>query len=175
MKNTKHSVLTGAATALALCLLAALPGKLLAGAFSPGTVSVDPAVSERPNERRILISWNLDFTGNTTADGTSTIAGAFSDEGARHEDFTVTVNSSQTEATVTGTIVVHGANGDLREQFTGRIPLGQNPTFIEGVGMFTGGTGAYAGVTGRATFEGTINFATGKLVGITEGTAKIAR
>ncbi len=131
--------------------------------------AADERNSDRPNEKSILISWVMDFTSNTTADGTSTIAGAFSDETSRHEDFTVSVNSSRTEATVTGTILLHGTKGDLTEQFTGRIPLGPTPTLIEGNGIFTGGTGAYAGVTGRATFEGTIDFATGHLVGITEG------
>ncbi|MDQ6859917.1 MAG: hypothetical protein M3032_01995 [Verrucomicrobiota bacterium] len=124
---------------------------------------------ERPNEKSILISWVLDFTGQTTADGTSTVAGAFSDEASRHEDFTVKVNSSGTEATVTGTILIHGTKGDLTEQFVGKIPLGPNPTLIEGNGIFTGGTGAYAGVSGHATFEGTVDFATGHLVGVTEG------
>jgi len=121
----------------------------------------------------ILISWNLDFTSNTTADGTSTIAGAFSDEGTRHEDFTVTIKPNG-EVIVSGTIVIHATQGDLTEQFTGRIPPGDDPiTLIEGSGFFTGGTGAYAGLSGHATFEGTIDFATGKLVGVTEGNAHI--
>jgi hypothetical protein len=130
------------------------------------------AIGDNSNgERSILISWNLDFTSDTTADGTSTIAGAFSDEGARHEDFTVNVQGNR--AIVTGTIVIHGSQGDINEQFVGTIPLGPNPTLIEGTGVFTGGTGAYAGVTGRGTFEGTIDFATGKLVGVTEGRVRI--
>jgi hypothetical protein len=119
------------------------------------------------HERSILISWNLMFTSSTTALGTSTIAGAFADEGTRQENFTVNVQGDR--AIVTGTIVIHATQGDLTENFVGTIPLGPNPTLIEGTGVFTGGTGAYVGVTGRATFEGTINFATGKLVGVTEG------
>ncbi len=141
----------------------------------PAIVSADDRDTSRPNEKSILISWVMNFTSDTTADGTSTIAGAFSDETSRHEDFTVAVNSSKTEATVTGTIFIHGTKGDLTEQFSGKIPLGSNPTFIEGNGIFTGGTGAYAGASGHATFEGTIDFATGHLVGVTEGKIAVKR
>jgi len=135
--------------------------------FALGFTGAQAGDANSNDDRAILISWNLMFTSNTTAAGTSTIAGAFADEGTRDEKFTVNVQGDH--AIVTGTIVIHATQGDLTEQFVGTIPLGPNPTQIEGSGMFTGGTGAYAGVTGRATFEGTINFATGKLVGVTEG------
>ncbi len=166
MKSLKTSVLC-AATAIALCVCAFQPARVLAQTKDGNEPLPSTAM------QRILISWNLDFTSNTTADGTSTLAGAISDTGSRHEEFTVNVQGDR--AIVTGTITIHATHGDLTEQFVGTIPVGPNPTQIEGTGIFTGGTGAYAGVTGRATFEGTVNFATGKLVGVTEGKVALSR
>ena len=89
--------------------------------FSAATIV---AGENHENAKFLLISWNLNFTSNTTADGTSTIAGAFADEGTRHEDFTVSVQGDR--ATVTGTIIIHATHGDLTESFVGTIPLGPN-------------------------------------------------
>jgi len=158
MKTLRIHVSGIAAAAIALTFLI----------FSAATIV---AGENHENAKSLLISWNLNFTGSTTADGTSTIAGAYADEGTRHEDFTVNVQGDH--AIVTGTIVIHATQGDLTEKFVGTIPLGPNPTLIEGTGVFTGGTGAYTGITGRATFEGTVNFATGKLVGVTEGKVQL--
>lgn len=117
-------------------------------------------------DRNLLISFDENFTGPSTIDGTTALAGAFSDKGSRHQDFTTTQNGN--EVIVTGTISITGSKGTLTTKFTGEIPVGSNPTFIEGTEYITGGTGAYAGASGKGTFEATIDFDTGNIVGVAE-------
>jgi len=115
----------------------------------------------------LLISFDENFTGETTIDGTTTLAGAFSDNGARHQDFTTTVHGN--EVIVTGTVNITGSLGTLNTQFTGAIPNnGSNPNLIEGVESITSGTGIYAGARGHGTFEATVDFATLNIVGVAE-------
>jgi hypothetical protein len=119
------------------------------------------------HDRFLLISFDENFTSDTTIDGTTTLAGAFSDTGARHQDFTTTVHGN--EVIVTGTINITGSLGTLNTQFTGAIPNnGSNPNLIEGVESITSGTGIYAGARGHGTFEATVDFATFNIVGVAE-------
>ena len=118
------------------------------------------------HERFLLISFDENFTGNTTIDGTTTLAGAFSDKGPRHQDFTTIQHGNV--VTVTGTVHITGSLGTLDTQFRGDIPAGPNITRIEGIEHITGGTGVYAGARGNGTFEATIDFTTGNIVGVAE-------
>jgi hypothetical protein len=43
-----------------------------------------------------------------------------------------------------------------------------NIAYIEGIESITGGTGAYAGAATKGTFEATIDFDTGNIVGVAE-------
>lgn len=127
------------------------------------------AVSARAedSERPLLISFDENFTSNSTIDGTTTLAGAFSDKGSRHEDFTVTPENAK-EVIVTGTVHITTSKGTLTTKFTGEIPTANNPTLIEGTEYISGGTGIYAGASGKGTFEATIDFKTGNIVGVAE-------
>lgn len=135
-----------------------------------GAQAGDAKSSEMDNSngnRFLLISFDENFTGETTIDGTTTLAGAFSDTGARHQDFTTTVHGN--EVIVTGTVNITGSLGTLNTQFTGAIPNnGSNPNLIEGVESITSGTGIYAGARGHGTFEATVDFATLNIVGVAE-------
>jgi hypothetical protein len=131
------------------------------------------SISARADGTNLLISFDENFTGSSTIDGTTTLAGLFSDKGPRHQDFTITQNGNQ--VIVTGTIHITGSLGTLTTQFTGAIPVGSNPTSIEGTEMITGGTGAYTGASGKGTFEATIDFGTGNIVGVAELNAKAKR
>src|SRR4029077_11217393 len=128
------------------------------------------SISAQADGTNLLISFDENFTGSSTIDGTTTLAGLFSDKGPRHQDFTTTQNGNQ--VIVTGTINITGSLGTLTTQFTGAIPVGNNPTSIEGTEIITGGTGAYAHASGRGTFEATIDFSTGNIVGVAELNAK---
>jgi hypothetical protein len=117
----------------------------------------------------IVVSFNEEFTGATTIDGTFVIGGQFSDKGTRHEDFTVTVIGDQ--ATVAGTLTCTGAHGTFTEQFLGTIDSVSHDhgNYMTGIGVFTGGTGIYSSISGNATFTLTIDFSTGSIVGVTTG------
>ena len=156
MKNTKLHT-----SRIARYIKAATAAVIVCFAFT--AVSVRAEDSERP----LLISFDENFTSNSTIDGTTTLAGAFSDKGSRHQDFTVTPENAN-EVIVTGTIHITTSNGTLTTQFTGEIPTGNNPTFIEGTEYISGGTGIYAGASGKGTFEATIDFNTGNIVGVAE-------
>ena len=115
----------------------------------------------------LLISFDENFTGDTTIDGTSTISGAFSDLGSRHEDFTTAQQGD--EVIVTGTVTITGGQGTLITQFVGAIPAnGDSPNYISGVESVVSGTGIYAGLHGKGTFEATLDFDTGNIVGVVE-------
>jgi cytoskeletal protein CcmA (bactofilin family) len=91
----------------------------------------------------LLISFNENFTGQTTIDGISVISGAFSDKGPQHQDNTVVGQSPDgTEVFVTGTVSINGANGTFKSQYKGTIHVNAtNIAYIEGVESITGGTG----------------------------------
>lgn len=119
------------------------------------------------SDRELLISFDENFTSSTTIDGTTTLAGAFSDKGPRHQDLTTQQHGDQ--VIVTGTVVITGSKGTLTTKFTGAIPAnGSNPNFIEGIEFIASGTGIYAGARGKGTFEATIDFQTGNIVGVAE-------
>lgn len=124
---------------------------------------IDPSV----HTRFLLVSFDEDFTSDTTIDGTTTIAGAFSDKGSRHEDFTTSQHGNQ--VLVTGTVHIIGTQGTLDLQFSGLIPAnGSNPNLIEGTERITGGTGIYAGARGSGRLVATLDFETGNIVGVAE-------
>jgi hypothetical protein len=118
----------------------------------------------------LIISFNEYFTGPSTIDGTSVIAGAFSDKGSRHQDNTIVSQSADgSQVVVTGTVTINGTNGVFTSQYTGTIYLNAtNIAYIEGTESITGGTGAYTGAAGKGTFEATIDFDTGNIVGVAE-------
>jgi hypothetical protein len=153
MKNTKHH------TSRIARSIAAASAVIICFAFT--------TISARADDKDLLISFDENFTSNSTIDGTTTLAGAFSDKGSRHEDFTVTPENAN-EVIVTGTVHITTTQGTLTTKFTGEIPTANNPTLIEGTEYISGGTGIYAGASGKGTFEATIDFNTGNIVGVAE-------
>src|ERR1700737_3202561 len=123
MKNIKLSLL---GITVAFVVLAAL------------TASSTPAGDKNSEDsRELIVSFDENFTSNSPIDGTTALAGAFSDTGTRHYNFTT--RQSGDEVIVTGTIVITATKGTLTAKFTGSIPAnGSNPNYIEGVEYFTG-------------------------------------
>jgi hypothetical protein len=121
-------------------------------------------------DKFLLISFDEAFTGDTTIDGTTTLAGAFSDKGARHQDNTIlSVSSDGTRVLVTGTVTITGSKGVLTTQYTGTIQFDEtNIAYIQGTEFITGGTGIYSGAQGSGTFEATLDFDTGNIRGVAE-------
>jgi hypothetical protein len=121
----------------------------------------------------LMISFDENFTSDSTIDGTTTLAGAFSDTGTRHYNFTTQQIGNQ--VVVTGTILITASQGTISAKFTGTIPAnGSNPNYIEGTETLTSGTGAYAGLSNaHGTFEATIDFSTGNIVGVGDFQVKV--
>ncbi len=115
------------------------------------------------HQRELIVSFEEMFTGDTTIDGDSTLTGFFTGAGTRHEDFTATQVGKLVY--VTGTVTITTDDGTLTSTFTGTTPVDKNPTFIEGPEMLTGGTGIYANAQGNGTFQATVDFETGQIVG----------
>jgi hypothetical protein len=97
---------------------------------------------------RFVIGRQLHFTGPTTAAGTFSIAGAFSDSGtvtatftaAPGADNTAVFNGEETQAGDKGTITVHFS--------VVSYPASDPRQFAIGQEIVTGATGAYAGLVG---------------------------
>jgi hypothetical protein len=142
-------------------LLAVLTITCLASAFA--------ALPAWADDGTVIVSFDEQFTGDTTIDGTFVVGGQFSDKGTRHEDFTVHVIGDQ--ATVEGTVTCTGALGTFTTSFLGTIDSvsQQNGCYVTGFETFTGGTGIYSHISGNGTFTGTIDFSTGTIVGINTG------
>jgi nitrous oxidase accessory protein NosD len=141
-----------AASALIVCL-----------AFTVGSARADA-------DKLLLLSFDEFFTGNTTIDGTTTLSGAFSDKGDRHQDNTIlSVSSDGTQVVVTGTVTINGSKGILTTQYTGTIQFdATNIAYVRGTEIITGGTGIYAGAKGSGTFEASLDFDTGNIRGVAE-------
>jgi hypothetical protein len=163
MKNTKLQNLGIAVASVLVCF------SLGAGAARAGDDRHD---DNDKDGKFLLISFDENFTACPGCiDGTTTLAGAFSDKGPRHQDNTVVSASSDgKQVVVTGTVRISGSKGMLTTQYTGTIQFDgtTNIAYIEGTEYITGGTGAYAKAKGNGTFEATIDFDTGNIVGVAE-------
>src|SRR6266480_908399 len=108
MKNTKYYTMRIATVFIMLTCLTSFAVSALAGNNKP--------------TKDLLISFNEYFTGPNTIDGTSVIAGAFSDQGSRHQDNTIVSQSADgSEVVVTGTVTINGTNGIFTSKYTGTI------------------------------------------------------
>lgn len=159
MKNIISPVITRT-WLIAVCFLLGIIGAQAGDGQRSDSVAPDRG-------KFLLISFDENFTGDTTIDGTTTISGAFSDMGSRHEDFTTAQQGDQ--VIVTGTVTITGGQGTLITQFVGAIPAnGSSPNYVQGVESIVSGTGIYAGLRGNGTFEATLDFDTGNIVGVVE-------
>jgi hypothetical protein len=161
MKNLKTCTSRIAATLLLLTGLALL-------ALSASATDIKPE-----NSKFVLISFDEYFSMCAGCiDGTTTLAGAFSDKGARHQDNTIlSVSSDGKQVVVTGKVTISGSQGTLYTQYTGTIQFDGTTSiaYIEGTEfILPGGTGAYANAQGKGTFEATIDFQTLNIVGVAE-------
>jgi hypothetical protein len=139
------------------------------------------AAATSPAAQDLLMSFNETLDSQTTLDGNVTLTGAISERGTRHEDFSVvSVNKDGSQVVVAGTSLITTASGTISTKWTGTIYF-DNATFnstllayIEGTESVTGGTGAYAGVTGKpGTFEATLDYSNGNVLGVFEAKVQL--
>jgi len=134
------------------------------------------------DDHSLLMSFNETLTSDSTLDGNITLTGAFSERGTRHEDFAVIhVNHDGSQVVVAGTSTITTASGTMTTQWRGTIYF-DNATFdstllayIEGTESVTGGTGPYAGATGHGTFEATLDYSNGAVLGVFEANVHVRR
>jgi len=134
------------------------------------------------DDHSLLMSFNETLTSDSTLDGNITLTGAFSERGTRHEDFAVIhVNHDGSQVDVAGTSTITTASGTMTTQWRGTIYF-DNATFdstllayIEGTESVTGGTGPYAGATGHGTFEATLDYSNGAVLGVFEANVHVRR
>jgi len=134
------------------------------------------------DDHSLLMSFNETLTSDSTLDGNITLTGAFSERGTRHEDFAVIhVNHDGSQVVVAGTSTITTASGTMTTQWRGTIYF-DNATFdstllayIEGTESVTGGTGPYAGATGHGTFEATLDYTNGAVLGVFEANVHVRR
>lgn len=130
------------------------------------------------DDHSLLMSFNeylCPMENCNSLDGNITLTGAFSERGTRHEDFAVIhVNNDGSQVVVAGTSTITTASGTMTTQWRGTIYF-DNATFdstllayIEGTESVTGGTGAYAGATGHGSFEATLDYTNGNVLGVFE-------
>jgi len=134
-----------------------------------------------PAAKDLLMSFNEYLDSSSTLDGNVTLTGAISERGTRHEDFSVvSANSDFSQVVVSGTSTITTASGTITTKWTGTI-YRDNATigstllaYIEGTESVTGGTGAYAGVTGKpGTFEATLDYSNGNVLGVFEAKVQL--
>ena len=118
---------------------AALVAALFVSAGLASSTASAPADARNVRESELVVSFDEAFTGDSTIDGETTLAGAYNDKGSRHQDFTVRQSGNIVQ--VSGTITITTSHGTLISEFAGQLSATNNPTFIEGVETLTGGPG----------------------------------
>jgi hypothetical protein len=142
---------------------------------------ISVAAATPPAAKDILMSFNETLDSPSTLDGNVTLTGAISERGTRHEDFSVvSANNDGSQVVVSGTSTITTASGTITTKWTGTIYF-DNATFgstllayIEGTESVIGGTGAYAGITGKpGTFEATLDYTNGNVLGVFEAKVQL--
>ena len=152
------------ATVLVLALVATVLLTLAAGAGAH-------------SDKRFVLTTRIQLTGDTTGSGTFAVGGAISDRGLFDVTFTAqptrdncfAVTADWTFAGSAGNISAHGSGPscsssptDPRAIFDGRFEI-------------THGTGAYAGLSGRGTVTGLVDFEPGTGENLFDGKAHLGR
>ena len=157
--TVKRSVVIAFASVIAVVLLLVLP-------FAAGAGS----------DKRFVLSWRGSFTGANSGAGTFSVGGGLDDSGSFAATFTVqptkdnceVVLADETFTTASGSFSAHvdglscGSSANTpRETFDGHFEI-------------TGGTGAYAGLSGTGTVTSLADFAANEFTGVHVGNAHFA-
>jgi hypothetical protein len=178
MKINQYSFLHGAATLIALAIMACVPNQTFAGDDS---IAVDEtSISQTlPSiaSHSLVMSFNETLITSTTLAGPVALTGAVSARGTRAQAFVVTgQNSDGSQVYITGTSTIITGGGTMTTSFIGAIhyDLATFPTtqlaYLEGLEFITVGTGVYAGATGIGAFEGTLDYISHKALGVFKST-----
>ena len=173
MKISQYSFLHGAATLLALAIMACMPNQTFAG---DGSIAVDEtSVSQTAPSiasHNLVMSFNETLLTSTTLAGPVTLTGAVSARGTRGQVFVITgQNTDGSVIYLTGTSIITTTGGTMTSSLIGAIHLDPAtfPTtqlaYLDGVEFITVGTGVYAGAMGYGAFEATLDYISHKALG----------
>jgi hypothetical protein len=141
--------------------LAALATLLLVLPFGAGANS----------DKRFVLSWRGAFTGDTTGAGTFAMGGSLNDSGTFTTSYSVGAQKGNCSL-VTGdaTFTDSGGFGSFSEHYEGlSCSGGSNWAPFDGRFVLTGGTGVYAGLSGKGTITSLADFLDGTFTGIHDG------
>lgn len=131
------------------------------------TAAAVPLAASGDSTRPLYLGMSLHFTGANTSEGAFVASGAVADSGtADVSDLTIAPAGTGDTGRLSGTETYSGQQGRIVTSFQGvAFPL-SSPHEV-GIGRFdiVSGTGAYAGVTGRGTFEIVVDATTNQLIG----------
>lgn len=136
-----------------------------------------PLTAGAGSEKQFVLSWRGTFTGPTSGAGTFAVGGAINDAGTFAATFTSQEGKQNCEA-IAGDDTFTGASGTVSMHFVGlscaSSPTDPRPPF-DGRFNITGGTGAYAGISGGGTITSLADFSDGTFTGIHVGTAHLEK
>ena len=149
-------------------LRATFAAVLAIGMLSPSALAQSSAA---PDNFRLELSENF----ITMSPGHWEASGAFTDVGVIQDVPKHDIHG----ASVSVIITLAGAHGDITFNWTriNRFQPGEqgNPAALtSGAWKMLSGTGAYVGITGNGTFDGTINFETGDIHDIFKGHVRLS-
>jgi hypothetical protein len=173
MKINQYSFVHGAATLIALAIMACTPNQTFAG---DGSIAVDEtSVSQTAPSiasHNLVMSFNETLLTSTTLAGPVTLTGVVSARGAREQAFVVTgQNGDGSVVYLIGTSTIITTGGTMTSSFYGAIhyDLATFTTtqlaYLDGVEFITVGTGVYAGAMGYGAFEATLDYISHKALG----------
>jgi len=139
-------------------------------------LTLTPLGAGASSDKRFLLSWRGSFTGPNSGAGSFAVGGALSDAGTLSATFATTPGKDDC-AVVTGDETFTSANGAFTAHLSGlSCSFGPNDPREPFDGRFTitGGTGAYAGLSGKGTITSLADFSDGTFTGVHDGTAHFA-
>jgi hypothetical protein len=126
------------------------------------------------SDKRFVLSWRGAFTGGTEGAGTFVVGGGISDSGTFTAAYTVTP-ATGCSSLISGDETYTAADGSFTFHTTGTsfTPLCDGHAIFDGQFTITGGTGAFAGLSGKGTVTSLANFNDGTFTGVHDGTAHL--
>jgi hypothetical protein len=140
-------------------------------AVAAAAVALVPLAATGGTDDRLFIGISLHFTGPTTSAGAFVMSGEVEDSGASTVDHIALVPIGNTDtARLSGDQTYVGQKGTIFTHFEGRaFPLSSPHQVGKGRVDILGGTGAYAGIQGNATFLIVVDATTNQLIGTASG------
>jgi hypothetical protein len=140
-------------------------------AVAAAVVALVPLAATGGADDRLFVGFSLHFTGPTTTAGTFVMSGEVEDSGTSSVDHLAIVQIGNSDTgRLSGDQAYVGSKGTIFTHFEGHaFPLSSPHAVGRGRIDIVGGTGAYAGIDGNATFLIVVDQTTNQLIGTASG------